>query len=812
MSINKKYKKNIAATLAVITILASGNIETTANVVKKNWFKDPGFNNSTITNNQLKWGSTWVGETFTTGITKFPGSTNNVMQIANDKATNDKPQGNKHFTIYGLDANTTYTVKFRAYTTGKASIGVDETWISGDLARGKWKDYTLTFKTGQGETEANFRIWNKEKNVKTYIDDMQLMVVPKQVNWFKSPGFDNISVANNQFKWSEGSWNKDTFTSAIVKEGNNNVMQVKSTSKEGNLKLKLTGLQPSTEYTLVMDGKSTGKAAIVINEHGGTDTLNELDSKWKQQQIKFKTGPNSTSAMFIVWNRTGNVTTYIDNMKLMYEEMPGQDNSGASGGINSQLNPSNEIISSNTTYYPMSDPSNNRDWKLSETFSDEFEGDTLNPRWTSKIPWVGRFPSYFVPSNVKVKDGKMILTSKWGKMVKDNDGFVVDKGEMTQGFEAATAVTKQKTGYGYYEVKTRTAPISMTNSFWLIGDSKEVDVYEQLGRAKINHKPDAYPINTHDFANGWENDVPTPFVYHTGIDLTLDYHVYGFEWGKEWLKFYFDGELIHTIKNDKFHEPMEVRFDTETFKWNGYPNKEDFKYYKDPKTGENRFTGDFYVEYFRVWRTDTEQTEEEAPDVEIGKAKVANSIFGTPKAANANWIDPLWNKAETLKEFKLLSGGIEKMNAKITAKTMWDNNNLYVLADVEDKDVFINYNQKHNGDCVDIYLDGGNEKKKGSYDSNDLSLKLMPDGTLLNKPSGVEVSSRVQKGKGYAVQVKIPWSVLKTTPQANKVIGFDVQLNEGHTKTGKREGFTAWNGNKELWKTMESSGNLKLIK
>ncbi len=257
---------------------------------------------------------------------------------------------------------------------------------------------------------------------------------------------------------------------------------------------------------------------------------------------------------------------------------------------------------------------------------------------------------------------------------------------------------------------------------------------------------------------------------------------------------------------------MEVRFDTETFKWNGYPNKEDFKYYTDPKTGENRFTGDFHVEYFRVWRTDTDQVEEEAPDVEIGKAKVANSVFGTPQAIGANGIDPIWNKAETLKEFKLLSGGIEKMNAKITAKTMWDDNNLYVLADVEDKDVFMNYTNKHDGDCVDVYLDGGNEKKKDSYDSNDISLKLMPDGTLLNKPAGVEVSSKIQTGNGYTVQVKIPWSLLKTTPYANKVIGFDVQLNEGHSKTGKREGFTAWNGNKDLWKSMESSGDLKLIK
>ena len=485
---------------------------------------------------------------------------------------------------------------------------------------------------------------------------------------------------------------------------------------------------------------------------------------------------------------------------------------GTRGYVAEHNNPKNEVIAKQTKYFPMSDPNNTRDWHLSETFSDEFNGNTLNSRWKDKTGWPGRFPSYFVAANDRIENGKLVLTSKWGKMVKDHDGFVVDKGQMTQGYEAASIISSQKTGYGYYEVKSRTAPISMTSSFWFIGKTKEIDVYEQIGRAKINHKPDAYPINTHDFANGWENDVPTPYVYHTGKDLTLDYHVYGLDWGPEWLKFYFDGELIHTIKNTKFHEPLSIRFDMETFKWNGYPNKQDFKYYKDPKTGENRFTGDFHIEYFRVWRTNSKQNEEQVkPGTTVGKAKESQAVKGTPKDITNGVIDPIWNNAKKISDFKLLAGGIEKLNAKMSAKTLWDDKYLYILADVEDRDVFMNNKEKHNGDCVDLYIDGGNEKNKNGYDANDITLKLMPNGTLEKNISGVQVSSKISKGKGYTVQVKIPWSTLKVTPAANKIIGFDVQLNEGHTKTGKREAFTTWNGNKELWKTMQSTGNLKLI-
>ncbi|ONI43848.1 hypothetical protein AN641_01315 [Candidatus Epulonipiscioides gigas] len=637
------------------------------------------------------------------------------------------------------------------------------------------------------------------------------------------PGFD-IGTEGEFFKGLSLDWGTGAATIEIGDDNGNNVLELTNTGGSRSIKFTLTNLEPSTKYQLSLKAKkgtTNQSSAIVMNKNSVVgETSNVVKginatASWEDIVFQFTTTETATSVAFGINFNSSSVTydnakIYIDDLKLVLADGVEPPVPDPYPGFNDQFNPENEKLDATPEFLPLSDSENIRKWSLSETFSDEFDATTLDTdKWdTLNKKWSGRFPSYYVAENVFVENGKLVLRANWGDMVLDKNGEVTTAGQMTQGYEAAVALNPIYTGYGYYEVKTRTAPISMTSSFWMRGDSKEIDVYEQVGRAKNNPKPDAYPINTHDFESG--TDIADPFTYYTGEDLTLDYHVYGLEWGKDWLKFYYDGELIHVRENKVFNEPQEMKFDMEAFKWKGFPDKTDFTTFADPLTFEERFAGDFHIEYIRVWRSNEPQVEEEVVEPEIPAPKETSAIKGTPKDITSDGtIDVLWQEAVQISDFNLLFGGIEKLDATIKVKTMWDEDYLYILSEVKDKDVFINQTAHQNGDNIDIYLDGDN-KKNTTYDTNDKMIKVMPDGTLSTSVTGVTLSS-YKNNDGYTIQTKIPWSLVSVTPEIDKIIGFDIQLNEGHQDSQSREAFVAWNGDKFLYQDLSTSGNLKLI-
>jgi len=69
-----------------------------------------------------------------------------------------------------------------------------------------------------------------------------------------------------------------------------------------------------------------------------------------------------------------------------------------------------------------------------------------------------------------------------------------------------------------------------------------------------------------------------------------DFHVYGFEWGREELRWHVDGVLVRTVQNTHWHQPLYLIFDSETMpNWFGMPEDADL-----PST--------FSIEYVRAWR------------------------------------------------------------------------------------------------------------------------------------------------------------------------------------------------------------------
>lgn len=263
---------------------------------------------------------------------------------------------------------------------------------------------------------------------------------------------------------------------------------------------------------------------------------------------------------------------------------------------------------------PFSDQNNEGGWILNEAISDEFEGAEIDTtKWFVEgqqgqyYIWKGRPPSQFAPHNVIVEDGKLKLRTQWEpdfKFARENyaDGENNDTYGMFEGkplpVTTAGVVGKKRFLNGYMEVKSKVGNAAITGAFWAIGYEQELDVYELMGNPKLdgNIKADSYLATAHD----WSPPAVRPTKVFNHVEklpfrTADDFHVYGAEWGIDFLKLFIDGKLIRHFTQKEMgtdwvlNNPMEVWLDSEIFKWLGLPHKEELPV-------------DFEIEYMRVWQ------------------------------------------------------------------------------------------------------------------------------------------------------------------------------------------------------------------
>lgn len=253
---------------------------------------------------------------------------------------------------------------------------------------------------------------------------------------------------------------------------------------------------------------------------------------------------------------------------------------------------------------PASDPKNAGGWVLNRELSDEFDGSKLDAsKWWAEgdggyYKMKGRAPSQFTPNNAIVEDGKLKIRSKW----EPDFDFTKDKfdGRKYENITTAGVVGRKRFLYGYMEVKSKAPNAAMTSSFWTLGYQSELDMYEQMGKPLIMEKPDfdhSYMFSIHDWSPGvvaGHNKVFTG-IHQLPFRVADGFHVYGCEWGENYLKFYVDGKLVHSTTQQELgsswilNNPLEIWFDSEVFYWFGIPGKEEFPC-------------DYEIEYFRLWQ------------------------------------------------------------------------------------------------------------------------------------------------------------------------------------------------------------------
>lgn len=160
--------------------------------------------------------------------------------------------------------------------------------------------------------------------------------------------------------------------------------------------------------------------------------------------------------------------------------------------------------------------------------------------------------------------------------------------------------------------------------------------------------------------------------------------------------------------------------------------------------------------------------------------------FGSPVIDGI--IDSVWDKVNYVPATASGSGSTDT-TAKF--KALWDDKALYVLADVTDNALDVSSGTVYNRDCVEIFLDEGNNAIENIFDLDDTHYRISCENRLsADRGSLDRLYTQVTKKKnvegvvtGYIVEARI---ALQNPAQGNNIYGFELQLNDA--KAGNRTG------------------------
>ncbi|BAM47864.1 endo-1,4-beta-xylanase [Amphibacillus xylanus] len=207
--------------------------------------------------------------------------------------------------------------------------------------------------------------------------------------------------------------------------------------------------------------------------------------------------------------------------------------------------------------------------------------------------------------------------------------------------------------------------------------------------------------------------------------------------------------------------------------------------------------------YFAVADPEKYLAENEDPGVVI--ARQGNAAFGTPVIDGE--IDDIWNEAPALpiNRFQTAHNG-----ATGEARVLWDNENLYVLVEVNDNGLDKSASDAHEQDSVEVFIDEQNTKA-ASYGDGHAQYRVNFDNEQsFNGDVSEDFESRtVVNGTNYLVEMRIPFKT--TTLDSGQVIGFDVQINDA--VNGSRNSVAIWSDyNSGMgWSDPSVFGELTLI-
>ena len=210
---------------------------------------------------------------------------------------------------------------------------------------------------------------------------------------------------------------------------------------------------------------------------------------------------------------------------------------------------------------------------------------------------------------------------------------------------------------------------------------------------------------------------------------------------------------------------------------------------------------------------------------ESSRATITVNVVNTYKIYKVNTtitidgsIDDVWTNGNVLpmNATKLLTGTVTNAaDLSGYGKLLWDNNYMYVLAEVTDDSKRNDSENSYEDDAVEFYFDINNNKT-ATYGANDVQYSFgWDDGTIVGSlPSGRAVTgieySAVSTTNGYIIEGRIPWSTLQGSPASEQLIGIDFMINDDDDGIG-RDSKLSWNAAADdAWQNASLFGTGKL--
>lgn len=253
-----------------------------------------------------------------------------------------------------------------------------------------------------------------------------------------------------------------------------------------------------------------------------------------------------------------------------------------------------------TTPAPMTAPATSPDarpWVLQPAFSDEFDAPTLDlEKWDSQIPSWGLWT--WSAENVRVEGGLLKLRTEYKEHDRKGKKIFYTSGEIRS---KAPPIR-----YGFFEARLKTAPLypGVSPAFWLY--RTEPDVWTEMD-FELCQSPwvNVNGANTFVFRHPRLPPLPPadekkpakkgPRIAEIGnwdmkVDPRKGFHVYGIEWDETTIRWYCDGKIVRTRKNEYWDQPLDLIVSL------GLRNPYAIK----PKA--EGFPTEFEVDYVRVWK------------------------------------------------------------------------------------------------------------------------------------------------------------------------------------------------------------------